>query len=149
VTLAAERLARHNVHLVGVVGRTTNAPWWSSEVENFLLIDAPKQVLARTGHVLLVREDGVIVAVVAHRSHERFNAELLQALLVLPEHRGHGLAESVLRCALADIHRSAGARYVMWLVHHDNEYMLKASNKVAGGPIGPPDDIGFVTYIEP
>jgi hypothetical protein len=150
VTFAAERLARHEVHLLGVVSRTTNDPWWVTEVQNFLLVDAPKQVLSRTGHVLLVRDDdGVIIAVSAHRQHQRFRAQLVQAFLVLPEMRGLGLAEPALRCALDEIHRSIRAEFVMWLVHQDNAATLTVSNRVAGGPIGAADHKGFVAYVEP
>jgi hypothetical protein len=148
VTLVAGRIARNNLHLLGVVSRTTTSQWWVTEVENFLLVDAPKQVLSRTGDVLVVRDDdGAIVAVSAHRPHQRFRAQLLQAFLVLAEMRGLGLAAPALRCA--EVHRSVGAEFVMWLVHQDNAPMLKVSNRVAGGPIGAPDHKGFVTYVEP
>ena len=60
----------------------------------------------RWRHGLLVVDDGTIIAVAAHRRHARFNAELLQAFLVLPEHRGKGLAAVALECALRSIHSS-------------------------------------------
>ena len=103
----------------------------------------------RWRHGLLVVDDGTIIAVAAHRRHARFNAELLQAFLVLPEHRGKGLAAVALECALRSIHSSEGADFIMWLVHENNTQMHNASLRAGGQQIGSADDTGIVTDAQP
>lgn len=150
MTFRPERLTPRTLHRVRAITRTANAPWWAQDVEDFLLVGAPNLVLARTGSVLLiVDDDDVIVAVAAHQRHVKFNAELLQAFLVLPEHRGKGRAVEALGCTLKSIHASAGVEFIMWLVHEENIYMQKASQKAGGQQAGSVDDMGFLAYAEP
>lgn len=150
MTFRPERLTPRTLHRVRAITRTANAPWWAQDVEDFLLVGAPNLVLARTGSVLLIVDDDVIVAVAAHQRHVKFNAELLQAFLVLPEHRGKGRAAEALGCTLKSIHASAGAEFIMWRVHKENIYMQKASHKAGGNQqAGSVDDMGFLAYAEP
>ena len=150
MTFRPERLTPRTLHRVRAITRTANAPWWAQDVEDFLLVGAPNLVLARTGSVLLiVDDDDVIVAVAAHQRHVKFNAELLQAFLVLPEHRGKGRAVEALGCTLKSIHASAGVEFIMWLVHEENIYMQKASQKAGGQQAGSVDDMGFLAYAQP
>lgn len=148
MTVGATTLTRRNVHQVSAIERTANAPWWVQEVETFLLVDAPKQILSRTGSGLLVHDDDVLVAVAAHRPHHKWTAELLQAFLVLPALRNKGLAAPALRCALAHVHVVAKVEHVMWLVHQENTAMLRVSTSIAD-PAAPADIDGFVTFAEP
>ncbi len=148
MSLTATALTRRNVHQVSAIERTANAPWWAQEVETFLLVDAPKQILSRTGSGLLVHEGDVLVAVAAHRPHHKWTAELLQAFLVLPALRNKGLAALALLCALAHVHVAAKTEHVMWLVHQENTAMLRVSLSVAD-PATPADADGFVTFAKP
>lgn len=148
MTLTGRTLTRRNVHQASAIERTANAPWWAQEVETFLLVDAPKQILLRTGSGLLVHDGDVLVAVAAHRPHHTWTAELLQAFLVPPALRNKGLAEPALRCALAHVHAVAKVEHVMWLVHQDNTAMLRVSTSIAD-PAAPADADGFVTFAEP
>lgn len=149
MTFKPDRLTPRTLHRVSAITRTANAPWWAQDVEDFLLVGAPNLVLARTGSVLLIVDDDVIVAVAAHQRHVKFNAELLQAFLVLPEHRGKGLAAAALECALTSIHASEGAEFIMWLVHEENTKMHRASVRAGGQQAGSADSNGFVTYAQP
>lgn len=149
MTFKPERLPRRNLHRVRAITPTAGAPWWSADVEKFLVVGAPNQVLAETGSALLVVDDLTIIAVAAHQRHAKFNAELLQAFLVLPEHRGKGLAAAALECALTSIHASEGAEFIMWLVHEENTQMHKASVRAGGQKAGSADNNGFVTYAQP
>lgn len=149
MTFKPERLTPRNLHRLSAITPTAGASWWAADVENFLMLGAPNQVLAKTGSGLLVVDDDTIIAVAAHRHHVTFNAELLQAFLVLPDHRGKGRAAVALECALTSIHSSEGAQFIMWLVHEENTPMRKASIRAGGQQIGSADDKGFVTYAQP
>ena len=149
MTFRPERLTPRNLHRLSAITPTVGAPWWATDVENFLIVGAPNQVLATTGNGLFVVDGDTIIAVAAHQRHARFNAELLQAFLVLPEHRGKGLAAAALECALASIHSSEDAEFIMWLVHEESTQMIKASARAGGQQAGSVDDKGFVTYAQP
>ncbi len=149
MTFKPERLTPRNLHRLSAITPTAGAPWWAADVENFLAVRAPNQVLAKTGSGLFVLDDDTIIAVAAHQRHAKFNAELLQAFLVLPEHRGKGLAAVALECALTSIHWSEGAEFIMWLVHEENTQMRKASIRAGGQQAGSADGKGFVTYAQP
>jgi RimJ/RimL family protein N-acetyltransferase len=149
VTFKPERLTPRNLHRLSAIVPTAGAPWWAADVENFLMLVAPNQVLAKTGNGLFVIDDDTIIAVAAHQRHVTFNAELLQAFLVLPEHRGKGLAALALECALTSIHSWEGAEFIMWLVHEENIQMRKASIRAGGQQAGSADDKGFIAYAQP
>ena len=149
MTFKAEQLTPRTLHLLSSITPTARTPWWAADVEYFLSVGAPNQVLAKTGSALLVVDDADIIAAGAHRRHAKFNAELLQAFLVLPEHRGKGLAARALECALTSIHVSEGAEFIMWLVHEDNTPMHKASVRAGGQQAGSANHQGFITYAQP
>ena len=149
MTFTAEQLTPRTLHRLSSVTPTPGAPWWAADVERFVVVGAPNQVLAKTGTALLVVDDGRIIAAAAHQRHAKFNAELLQAFLVLPEHRGKGLAAEALECALTSIHASEGAQFIMWLVHEENTQMHKASVRAGGQQAGSADDHGFIAYAQP
>lgn len=149
MTFAAERLTQRNLHRLDAVIPTAHAPWWAADVENFLVVGAPNQVFAGTGGALLVVDDETVIAAAAHRRHATFSAELLQAFLVVPGHRGRGLAADALECALTSIHTSEGAEFIIWLVHEENTLMRKTSVRVGGQQAGSSDFHGFVTYVHP
>ncbi len=149
MTFKPERLTPRSLHRLRAITPTVGAPSWSGDVEKFLAVGAPNQVLAETGSALLVVDDDTIIAVAAHQRHAKFNAELLQAFLVLPEHRGKGRAAEALECTLKSIHASAGTEFIMWLVHEENMYMQKASQKAGGQQAGSVDDMGFLAYAQP
>jgi len=60
----------------------------------------------------------------------RFEAELLQALVVAIDQRGRGHAEPALRAVLSSLETAVGAELVMWLVHRANSAMLEVSRRV-------------------
>ena len=148
MTFKAERLTRRSIHRLGAVTLVAGAPKWAADVEQFLVVGAPKQVLNKTGSALLVTDEDTVVAAAAHQPHAKFRAELLQAFLVLPERRGKGLAVSALECVLASI-RADGSEYLMWLVHEENAPMRKVSLHVGATQIGGVDEQGFVVYAHP
>jgi GNAT superfamily N-acetyltransferase len=148
VTLTAERLTRRSIHRLSLVTPVPGAPQWAADVEQFLVVGAARQVLDRTGSALLVTDEDTVVAAAAHRPHPTFRAELLQALLVLPQHRRTGLAVAALECVLASI-RADGSEFVMWLVHEENSPMRKVSLRVGATQIGGVDERGFVAYAHP
>ena len=53
MTFKPERLTPRNLHRLSAITPTAGAPWWAADVENFLAVRAPNQVLAKTGSGLL------------------------------------------------------------------------------------------------
>lgn len=149
MTFAAEGLTLRDLHRLGAVTPTVNAPLWAADVEKFLAVGAPNQVFAGTGGALLVVDHETVIAAGAHRRHATFNAELLQAFLVVPDHRGRGLAADALECVLTSIHSFEGAEFIIWLVREENTLMRKTSVRVGGQQAGSADANGFVTYVHP
>jgi RimJ/RimL family protein N-acetyltransferase len=70
------------------------------------------------------------VGLAASCPHTVFAAELLQALMIDPRHRGQGLGKPALAAVLRAVHDASASNFVMWLVHPENTSMLELSRRI-------------------
>lgn len=102
--------------------------------------------------VLVVEDDGELVAVCAHEATdngERIIVEhrYLMVTAVWPDHERRGLARLLVASVIADLQRT-GAQSVTWLVHPRNHPSIAFSRKVFpdADETYPPDDAPYVAF---
>lgn len=146
MTLEVQRVTARNAWELDGRPRTPDAPAWVAEVEEFVFGRAFADTVANNvGVVWLIRLDGEVIGAAASRPHASLKAELLQAMVILPSRRGHGLGRPVLAAVVAAVHERSGEDYVVWLVHQDNDPMrsLSAAFTFEDGAVNDDDYVLF------
>jgi GNAT superfamily N-acetyltransferase len=146
MTLEIRRVAARHAWELGGRPRTLHAPAWVAEFEEFVFGRAFADTVANNvGTVWLIRLDGEVIGAAASGPHGSIKAELLQAMVILPSRRGHGLGRQLLEAVVAVVHERSGEDYVVWLVHQHNEPMrsLSASFTLEDGAVNDDDYILF------
>jgi len=87
-------------------------------------------VAAGSRAVLVTADSGDVIAAAGYEPHPRFEAELLEALVVAIDRRGREHAEPALRAALSSLETAVGAERVTWLVHRARSAILEVSRRV-------------------
>lgn len=131
--LEVEELGPATAYKLAELGRSTQPDAWTAEVEDFVYgAGAADVMLSGAGHVLLLLRDGTPVGAAVHRPHAQFaGTQHLSALVLAPEHRGHGLGEPAMAAVVDDAHSRSGLAHVLWLVHIENAAMRAVSERIA------------------
>jgi GNAT superfamily N-acetyltransferase len=120
------RVNAQNVWRLGQIERTTDAPSWVDEAEEFLLGGRAIWHMRRAGTTILAADDGDFVgAGIAYPDPVYQQTSRLGALYVDHRARGRGVGRALFGALLVEVLRSH--MYAIWLVHPENAGMLRLS----------------------
>jgi RimJ/RimL family protein N-acetyltransferase len=144
------KINNRNLWRIGELHRESSPSDPALEVERILFEGTARSHLGDPGSAFLFIDDGDrVVGAALHYNHEELPfVQYVAALYLDPRYRSEGLGGEAFAAVLTDARERSGRLYVAWVVHPENDVMLRLSRQL-GPEFATDPETGYKQFVSP